>query len=80
MFIHWRSIMASDNVYRPHPSRKVAMTKTSFDFRAALLVAVGMTAPLTWAHDERPATPEHVTGETIRIDAGLHLGPNPIRR
>jgi 3-oxoacyl-[acyl-carrier protein] reductase len=37
---------------------------------------VEIAEPIVWL----ATAGAHVTGETITIDAGMHLGPNPIRR
>ena len=39
------------------------MTFVSIGIRAALLLLVAAVAPVAWAQDEKPATPEHVAGE-----------------
>lgn len=63
MFIHWRSIMASNNLRRAHPFWNFAMTIVSFDIRSALLIVAIMVAAVAWAQDDPVQTPEHIVGE-----------------
>jgi agmatinase len=46
-----------------HSSWSFAMTFVSMEVRGALLFLAAALAPMGWAQEERPATPEHVVGQ-----------------